>query len=341
MFLVLMALLLKDCTNVHVPTRISKGHQNTNMCTEVSSDVTFVKENASVLLVCPFLEEERPMVWRGPPNLTIYGIKETINGKLTNLKHKAFITKNEKSQYILKIGMFSKNNQGLYRCDTVKDKKPIEYQMNAIIAESPAVLTLVSDNSSDILTGEEGIPLKVRCYVEDGLPGPTLYLSYQEQVVNVTNTSMLEYLFVPSKGDHLNCFTCAADNEFFNVQTSILLFVEGQPECLHDNNQITSSINEDISISFNVYNPSGHLYLKCLDNMYNTFINCSMYNLLVQDNYFSIQSCNRSFMIAGYVIRVTVCAKLFQNIKALVMNLENKYGNQNCTFNFQANGQSF
>lgn len=95
------------------------------------------------------------------------------------------------------------------------------------VLESPTVLKLFSDNSSDILIGEEGIPLKVKCYVKDGLPEPTLYLSYQEQVVNATNTSMLEYTFVPTKDDHLNCFTCSAVNEVVNVQKSLLLFVQG------------------------------------------------------------------------------------------------------------------
>ncbi|CAC5374669.1 unnamed protein product [Mytilus coruscus] len=230
--------------------------------TEVSSDIIYVKENSSVILVCPFLEEKEPIIWRGPPNFKIYGINGEINRDLNNIKHKAVILKNGKRKYNLKIVMFSKNDQGFFSCDTMKDRKTVKHTIEALIAESPAGLSLVSDNSSDILTGEEGIPLKVRCYVEDDLPGPTLYLSYQEHVVNVTNTSMLEYLFVPSK----NCFTCAADNEVFNVQTSILLFVQGQPECLQDNNQITSSINEDISISFNVYNPAGHLYLKYLDS---------------------------------------------------------------------------
>lgn len=93
--------------------------------TDVSNDDVFVKENSSILLVCPFLEEKTSIVWRGPPNLTIYVINETINEKLINIKHQTFLYKDEKSQSVLKIGMFSENNVGVYRCETVKDNKPI------------------------------------------------------------------------------------------------------------------------------------------------------------------------------------------------------------------------
>lgn len=116
------------------------------------------------------------------------------------------------------------NNQ-IWDSNAEVEFKYIIIQFNVL--ESPAGLTLVSDNRSDILFGEEGIPLKVQCYIKDGQTKPTLYLTYQEQVVNATNTSMLEYMCVPSKDDHLDCFTCSAVNEVFNVQTSILLFVQG------------------------------------------------------------------------------------------------------------------
>lgn len=112
----------------------------------------------------------------------------------------------------------------------------------------------------------------------------------------------------------------------------------GHPKCLYEDKHNRYSINEDIDIAFDVYNPSGYIDLKCLDNIDNTFNNCSMYNLLVTDKNFSIQSCNRSFTVAGYAISMTVNAKDFQNSTVFFINLGKQYGNENCTFTFQING---
>ncbi|VDI62130.1 Hypothetical predicted protein, partial [Mytilus galloprovincialis] len=90
---------------------------------------------------------------------------------------------------------------------------------------SPFDITLVSDDKSDMVSGVEGEDLEDKCFVEGGLPEPTLRLNHEDTQVNVTNSSMLKYTFVPSKDDSFNCFTCVADNGFYTIQTSKLLLV--------------------------------------------------------------------------------------------------------------------
>lgn len=109
-------------------------------------DVIFVKENSSVLLVCPFLKENRGIIWRGPPSLDVYGIDAKINEHLVNVKHIAVEKKNQKSQFNLQIESFSRIDQGLFRCDTFRDSKPVNHSIKTVMAGSISILRVLYMN---------------------------------------------------------------------------------------------------------------------------------------------------------------------------------------------------
>lgn len=124
-------------------------------------------------------------------------------------------------------------------------------------------------------------------------------------------------------------------------QMILWTYFPGLPECLYEDKNKRYSINEDISFTFDVNYHSGNLTLKCFDNMYKTFNNCTQYNLSVENKTFSFQSCNRSFTVGGYAISMRFSAKDFFNSSVLLINVGNQYGNENCTFTFQIDGKSF
>ncbi|CAC5412856.1 unnamed protein product [Mytilus coruscus] len=198
-----------------------------------SSDIIYIKSNSSVLFTCPFSSDTGAVIWRGPPDLMLYGINEKMNDKLPKNERITIIKDETTRQYNLYFEMFFESDQGLFKCDTIQNGKTTEHAFKTTLAEIPSSIIIGSDNSFERIIGVEGMAMEVNCSVIGGLPEPTLSLLHRDKVVNVTNTTIVQYTFIPSKENHMDNFTCIADNGFFRLQTTLLFLVK---VCIHNNN---------------------------------------------------------------------------------------------------------
>ncbi|VDI54840.1 Hypothetical predicted protein [Mytilus galloprovincialis] len=95
--------------------------------------------------------------------------------------------------------------------------------------------------------------MQVNCTVIGGLPEPTLSLLYGNKVVNVTNTTVVGYIFIPSKKDHMDNITCIADNGFFKLRTTLPLFVKVTPT-VHVSAEPSPNVTENNNVTLQCSN---------------------------------------------------------------------------------------
>lgn len=94
----------------------------------------FVMRGATVNLSCPFKAVTTPISWQGPPNLTIYSKNRKINRQIDNV-NRIFVNGNiEKHQYNLSISNFTSSDTGLYRCDTLINRRSMRHELLVHIA---------------------------------------------------------------------------------------------------------------------------------------------------------------------------------------------------------------
>lgn len=75
----------------------------------------------------------------------------------------------------------------------------------------------------------EGNEATIACFVESGQPKEEMIL-YQNLTKLITGgPAFIMYTFTPTRYDHLNSFTCIANNNYSsNIETTIKLFVHGK-----------------------------------------------------------------------------------------------------------------
>lgn len=93
-----------------------------------SSDTIYVKVNSSVLFFCPLSSDTGAIIWRGPPDSMLYGINEKVNDDLQKDGRVKIVKEETTKQYNLKFEKFFESDQGLYKCDTIRDGKTTEHE---------------------------------------------------------------------------------------------------------------------------------------------------------------------------------------------------------------------
>lgn len=96
-----------------------------------------MKSGSILNLTCPYNSTTEPLIWRGPPNFTTYSINNNINVDNIEAKGRVAITGNfEYGLYILSVQNFSREDAGLYRCDTAVNGRTTDHLIKVRIAGS-------------------------------------------------------------------------------------------------------------------------------------------------------------------------------------------------------------
>lgn len=84
----------------------------------------------------------------------------------------------------------------------------------------PTNLKILNATENNITYGKEGVPIKLTCTVENGIPAATLIWSKEGETVANGSNDILLYQFTPTRFDHMQSITCYAMS---NLLTSSLL----------------------------------------------------------------------------------------------------------------------
>lgn len=79
---------------------------------------------------CPFKASAAPLIWRGPPMLSILSYNENT---LNETKFK-IIKGEEEGMFYLQLKRFTKNDVGQYQCSTVVNGLTVEFDIMSRLA---------------------------------------------------------------------------------------------------------------------------------------------------------------------------------------------------------------
>lgn len=105
----------------------------------------------------------------------------------------------------------------------------IYYIFFFIFTEKPTNMFIENTTSDGVLVVIEGNEAIIACFVESGQPKEEIILYQNRKKLISGGPGFIKYTFTPSRYDHLNNFTCTANNNNSSeIETTIKLFVHGK-----------------------------------------------------------------------------------------------------------------
>lgn len=78
-------------------------------------------------------------------------------------------------------------------------------------------MNVLEANMTKLVLGIEGQQMTLTCDVNSGKPDETIFWMTNEKVVSSGGPGRLKYTFIPKLDDHLQIYTCKANNSLKSV----------------------------------------------------------------------------------------------------------------------------
>ncbi|CAC5425388.1 unnamed protein product [Mytilus coruscus] len=199
--------------------------------------------NDTVILPCDQLSN-KTIVWQGPENYSTYGYGDMIDPNLFKSKRLSIIHENGSLKYNLQIRHFSSADEGHYKCIRGGSLKGVNEEFFILkIGTSPSNLTIVEEDSQNIVYGYLNRVLNLSCIVIHGIPNGQLVWMVNNQTLEEETSALLVYSFKPILEDHLQNYTCATKSDIaqYAMERTVQLFVYMPPI-------VSISVNKTLSI---------------------------------------------------------------------------------------------
>ncbi|CAC5357888.1 DSCAM [Mytilus coruscus] len=195
------------------------------------SEILFVSHSANFTINCPFQSVNNSTVlWSGPPDLTTYSDKSTVNSEVKGV---GISGDSANGEYNLIIYSFKESNEGSYQCSAVIGGMPFMKKFNVMLQISEETNSFNEHHPSESVT--EGTNVSFECTAMS-IPSPSLFrligpvgnVLTTEDTLN--DTMMLNFIITNIRKNEIGNYTCTAENDIANGTSTICLTILYYPE---------------------------------------------------------------------------------------------------------------
>ncbi|CAG2190730.1 GNL2 [Mytilus edulis] len=124
---------------------------------------------------------------------------------------------------------FSREDAGLYRCDTAVNGRTTDHLIKVRVAEPPRNLEVANSNEVNIVFTHEGSKITLTCTVEQGIPSGNISWYNGNTKLASNTSSIVRYGFHITRNDHKLGLACEASNSFYTARKTIHLHIYNKP----------------------------------------------------------------------------------------------------------------
>ncbi|XP_071148147.1 titin-like [Mytilus edulis] len=132
-----------------------------------------------------------------------------LNSNLNTTKYMVVVHFN-KNECNLKIVKFSREEEGIYKCQYQSMNKIAIHVYTIAMKRPPSNLRIVNLTNNTILNWRGGKLLTLVCQVQSGIPPEQLQWISKGNIIESGGPGLLNYSFIPSKNDNAQLIACLA-----------------------------------------------------------------------------------------------------------------------------------